>query len=165
MQNLSLNDMSEGQHPGMLLPMQMGPPPVAQLPPQMFTTAAQLLDLTDKKLMVALRDGKTLFGILRAWDQFGNLMMQDTLERIYIKNIFADIPRGIFVIRGENVEMIGEIDLDKEDDIPAGYTQEDAETVHAMFMEEDKKKKKREKEKKKALAKYGFEGDLDLAAQ
>jgi U6 snRNA-associated Sm-like protein LSm1 len=25
------------------------PPPVAQLPPQMFTTAAQLLDLTDSE--------------------------------------------------------------------------------------------------------------------
>jgi U6 snRNA-associated Sm-like protein LSm1 len=27
--------------------MPPGPPPVPQLPPQMFTTAAQLLDLTD----------------------------------------------------------------------------------------------------------------------
>lgn len=26
-----------------------GPPPVPQLPPQMFTTAAQLLDLTDSE--------------------------------------------------------------------------------------------------------------------
>ena len=42
-----------------------------QLPPQMFTTAAQLLDLTDKKLMVSLRDGRKLIGVLRSWDQFG----------------------------------------------------------------------------------------------
>ena len=51
--------------------MPPGPPPVPQLPPQMFTTAAQLLDLTDKKLMVALRDGRKLIGVLRSWDQFG----------------------------------------------------------------------------------------------
>ncbi|KFY27655.1 hypothetical protein V493_03378, partial [Pseudogymnoascus sp. VKM F-4281 (FW-2241)] len=44
-----------------------------QLPPQMFTTAAQLLDLTDKKLMVALRDGRKLIGVLRSWDQFAPL--------------------------------------------------------------------------------------------
>lgn len=110
-------------------------------------------------------------------------MTQDTIERIYVKNVFCDIPRGIFVIRGENVEMIGEIvslststsifayltcarqDLDKEDDIPAGYTEENAEKVHTMFMEEEKKKKKREKEKKMKLSKFGFEGELDLAAQ
>jgi U6 snRNA-associated Sm-like protein LSm1 len=36
-------------------------------------------------------------------------MMQDTIERIYVNKLFCDIPRGVFVIRGENVEMIGEI--------------------------------------------------------
>lgn len=34
-----------------------------------------------------------------------------------------------------------------------------------MYMEEQKKKKKREKEKSKKLSKFGFEGELDLAAQ
>jgi U6 snRNA-associated Sm-like protein LSm1 len=37
----------------------------------MFTTAAQLLDLTDKKLVLVLRDGRKLIGVLRSWDQFG----------------------------------------------------------------------------------------------
>lgn len=50
MQNLSLQDLPEGQQAGMQQPMQLGPLPVAQLPPQMFTTAAQLLDLTDSEL-------------------------------------------------------------------------------------------------------------------
>lgn len=94
MQNYALNDMPAGQQTGMQQPLMMGPPPVAQLPPQMFTTAAQLLDLTDselslrtsieeqrltptftEKLMVALRDGKTLFGVLRSWDQFGKFLL------------------------------------------------------------------------------------------
>jgi U6 snRNA-associated Sm-like protein LSm1 len=82
---------------------QQQPPPVPQqLPPQMFTTAAQLLDLTDsmfarpsqqllllllllharagianttclEKLLICLRDGRKLTGILRSWDQFGTL--------------------------------------------------------------------------------------------
>lgn len=59
---------------------------------KMFTTAAQLLDLTDsmcpycivlpkrgtgtlmprvEKLVVVLRDGRKLIGVLRSWDQFG----------------------------------------------------------------------------------------------
>lgn len=70
MENLSLHDAPPQQPPGMQqMPQQ--PPPVPQLPPQMFTTAAQLLDLTDKKLMVSLRDGRKLIGVLRSWDQFG----------------------------------------------------------------------------------------------
>lgn len=80
-------------------PQPTGGPP--QLPPQMFTTAAQLLDLTDsmctqprskrpnsrkrtreckrtniadtitEKLVLILRDGRKLIGVLRSWDQFG----------------------------------------------------------------------------------------------
>jgi hypothetical protein len=61
-----------GQGQGRRGNLGMPPPQVPQqLPPQMFTTAAQLLDLTDKKLMVALRDGRKLVGVLRSWDQFG----------------------------------------------------------------------------------------------
>ena len=114
----------------------------------MFTTAAQLLDLTDsqsapnpracapsltqnpaEKLLLVLRDGRKLIGVLRSWDQFGmartrscsgsrtetgawetaNLMLQETVERIYTKNVYADIQRGIYIVRGENVLLLGEI--------------------------------------------------------
>lgn len=57
MENLSLHDAGPQGQPG---PQQMGqqqqtlgmPPPVPQLPPQMFTTAAQLLDLTDSEFVM-----------------------------------------------------------------------------------------------------------------
>jgi U6 snRNA-associated Sm-like protein LSm1 len=68
MENLSLHDAGPPGQPG---PQQMGqqqqqqpqqqqqtlgmPPPVPQLPPQMFTTAAQLLDLTDSECVDAMR--------------------------------------------------------------------------------------------------------------
>jgi U6 snRNA-associated Sm-like protein LSm1 len=38
-----------------------------------------------------------------------NLVLQDTIERIYVGNCYGDIPRGIFLIRGENVVLLGEI--------------------------------------------------------
>ncbi|KAJ5972968.1 Ribonucleoprotein LSM domain eukaryotic/archaea-type [Penicillium vulpinum] len=88
-------------------PQPTGGPP--QLPPQMFTTAAQLLDLTDKKLVLILRDGRKLIGVLRSWDQFANLVFQDTMERIYAGNLYADVSRGIFIVRGENVLLLGEV--------------------------------------------------------
>ena len=65
MENLSLHDAGPPGQPG---PQQMGPPqqqhtlgmppPIPQLPPQMFTTAAQLLDLTDSEF----EDGNDLNG-------------------------------------------------------------------------------------------------------
>lgn len=39
----------------------------------------------------------------------GNLVLQDTIERLYVANLYADIPRGIFLVRGENVSLLGEI--------------------------------------------------------
>ncbi len=45
-------------------------------------------------------------------DPFGataNLVLQDTTERIFVKEVYADVVRGIFLVRGENVLLLGEI--------------------------------------------------------
>ena len=88
-----------------------------------------------EKLLLVLRDGRKLIGVLRSWDQYGmlhahcltseqgkmwrkwrlilwaiaNLVLQDTVERIYTRDVYADIRRGIYLVRGENVLMLGEI--------------------------------------------------------
>ncbi|KAH7183078.1 uncharacterized protein B0J16DRAFT_345294 [Fusarium flagelliforme] len=162
MENLSISDAP---------PQGRGAPqPLPQLPPQMFTTAAQLLDLTDKKLMVALRDGRKLIGVLRSWDQFANLVLQSTIERIFAPSpdsaggdrptgLYADINHGIFLVRGENVLLLGEIDLDRDDDPPPGFELADLEVVKKLAEEKKAADKARDKARVKKLAKQGFEGE------
>lgn len=70
----------------------------------------------EEKHLVLLRDGRTLIGFLRSIDQFANLVLHQTVERIHVGKKYGDIPRGIFVVRGENVVLLGEIDLEKESD-------------------------------------------------
>ncbi|KAI8870408.1 U6 snRNA-associated Sm-like protein LSm1 [Ramicandelaber brevisporus] len=65
-----------------------------------------------------LRDGRKFTGILRSYDQFANLVLQDVIERVFVDDTFGDLDRGVLAVRGENVVMMGEIDLDKEDDMP-----------------------------------------------
>lgn len=36
-------------------------------------------------------------------------MLQDTIERIHVGQQYGDIPRGVFLVRGENVVLLGEI--------------------------------------------------------
>ncbi|KAI9624733.1 hypothetical protein KEM48_008736 [Puccinia striiformis f. sp. tritici PST-130] len=36
-----------------------------------FTTSGALVDTVNKKIIVSLRDGKTLISVLRSYDQFG----------------------------------------------------------------------------------------------
>lgn len=119
-----------------------------------FTTAAAIVGSVDRKIFVLLRDGRNLFGILRTFDQFANIVLQDTLERIYLPRSdensperFAEVPRGVFMVRGENVVMLGELDIDKEDDHlfsmqQIGFEQAEAElkTIHATRVEEEKVK-------------------------
>lgn len=38
-----------------------------------------------------------------------NLVLEDTVERIYHIDVFAEMHRGLFLIRGENVVLLGEI--------------------------------------------------------
>ena len=38
-----------------------------------------------------------------------NLVLEDTVERIYAGNTFAEKWCGLFLIRGENVVLLGEI--------------------------------------------------------
>ncbi|CAI7582822.1 hypothetical protein PCG10_000939 [Penicillium crustosum] len=136
-------------------PQPTGGPP--QLPPQMFTTAAQLLDLTDKKLVLILRDGRKLIGVLRSWDQFANLVFQDTVERVYAGQLFADVSRGIFIVRGENVLLLGEVDLDREDDIPPTLTRAPFEEVFELKKKEEAKRKTGDKKRYDELQALGFE--------
>ena len=39
----------------------------------------------------------------------GNLVLQDTVERLFAQNLYADVDRGLFLVRGENVLLLGEI--------------------------------------------------------
>ncbi|KAM7344447.1 U6 snRNA-associated Sm-like protein LSm1 [Cochliomyia hominivorax] len=102
---------------------------------------AHLLEEVDKKLMVLLRDGRTLIGYLRSVDQFANLVLHRTIERIHVGNEYGDIPRGVFIIRGENVVLLGEIDREKESKLPLEEISVD-EILDAQRREQEQRQEK-----------------------
>ncbi|XBW34638.1 hypothetical protein QEN19_000205 [Hanseniaspora menglaensis] len=108
-----------------------------------FTTTAALVASVDRKVMVEVKGGHIFFGILRTYDHFANLTLEFVSERIYLlrddmENLesyrphmslsanesnnyvkhyefYAERQVGCYLIRGENVVFIGEVDIDKED--------------------------------------------------
>ncbi|KAL9031377.1 MAG: hypothetical protein Q9196_000594 [Gyalolechia fulgens] len=132
MENLFIQDSDAVAGPNHVAPPGGSP----QLPPQMFTTAAQLLDLTDT-----------------------NLVLQDTVERIFVEDLYADIARGIFLVRGENVLLLGEIDLDKDDYIPEPFRKVSAEEVHALTVKKNQAMKRSDKIRQAKLQELGFEAE------
>ncbi|CAH3025217.1 unnamed protein product [Porites evermanni] len=111
------------------------------------------LSLTEK-LMVVLRDGRTLIGYLRSIDQFANLLLQDTIERIHVGDKYGDIPRGIFLIRGENMVLVGEIDEEKEAN--SKLQKVSVPTILEAQREEQLAKEEEEKAKTKARLNQGL---------
>jgi U6 snRNA-associated Sm-like protein LSm1 len=110
---------------------------------------ASLIKDVDKQLMVILRDGKMLIGYLRSIDQFANLLLSNTIERVCVENKYGDIPKGVYLVRGENVVLIGEVDNTiphKHDTIKVSV-----EEILELQKNEQKKQQDLEKNKKKAL--------------
>ena len=70
-------------------------------------------------VLIEILDGRHLIGTLRSFDQYGNMVLESARERHYIENQFADVPLGLYIVRGENVVLLGEIDLEREKQIQA----------------------------------------------
>lgn len=97
-----------------------------------------------------------------------NLVLQSSRERIFVppgtgpdqpRGLYADIDRGIFLVRGENVLLLGEIDLDKDDDPPPGYDLGEVEVVQSLAKKRKQEERAKEKSKVKKLTTIGFEGE------
>ncbi|GJR70106.1 Sm-like protein LSM1B [Tanacetum coccineum] len=90
-----------------------------------------------EKLLVLLRDGRKLLGILRSFDQFANAVLEGACERVIVGDLYCDIPLGLYVIRGENVVLIGELELEKEELPPHMTRVSEAEIKRAQKVERD----------------------------
>ncbi|CAF1171137.1 unnamed protein product [Adineta steineri] len=118
---------------------------------------AALIGDIDKQLMIMLRDGRTLIAYLRSLDQFGNLVLHQAFERICVGRQYADIPRGLFVIRGENVLLIGELDFHQPIRVP--LVEVTIEEILKLQKEDIEKKGRIEKLRQKAMIEHGLVDD------
>lgn len=64
----------------------------------------------DKKVVLQLRDDRKLIGL----DHFANVVMEGAYERIIVGDLYFDMQLGLYVVRGENVVLTGELDLERE---------------------------------------------------
>jgi U6 snRNA-associated Sm-like protein LSm1 len=79
-----------------------------------LSAVASLVEELDKKLLVVLRDGSKILGTLRSFDQFANIVLEGAVERIIVGSSYSDIPLGLYIVRGENVVLMGEVDEARE---------------------------------------------------
>nr|KJR74411.1 MAG: small nuclear ribonucleoprotein (Sm) [Thermoproteus sp. AZ2] len=66
------------------------------------TLGATLQDSIGKRVLVKLRDGHEIRGVLKSFDQHVNLLLEDA-EEVIDNNV---LKRGTMIVRGENVLFI-----------------------------------------------------------
>ncbi|KAF2074501.1 hypothetical protein CYY_004206 [Polysphondylium violaceum] len=123
--------------------------------------SSSLGDEVDKKLIVVLRDGKKFIGTMRTFDQFANIVLQDTIERVYVGDCYSDKSLGVFFIRGDNVVILGEIDPDKE--VQEKRLQKVSwDEIQKLYELEKQKKEEEEQLKRKIMTDSGLTIDSIL---
>lgn len=79
----------------------------------MDTQSASLFSMMDRTISVITNDGRNLVGLLRGYDQTNNLVIEECHERVYSTQEGVAIEQlGLYMVRGDNVAVVGEIDED-----------------------------------------------------
>lgn len=110
-------------------PLPPQPPPVPSILPaadihslatDIPLAAEALAEALDKRIMVQLRDRRTVYGILRSFDQHQNLLLENALERGIFGTKYFEKHLGAFYLRGDNMVLFAESDPTAEWDVYGG---------------------------------------------
>ncbi|KAL4456196.1 hypothetical protein ABPG74_014157 [Tetrahymena malaccensis] len=71
-----------------------------------------------KKIQIVTTDGKVLIGVLKGLDQALNSILSDCVERVFSsENNTKAVKHGLYLLRGDNIAVLGEIDEELENQI------------------------------------------------
>ncbi|KAI8378006.1 uncharacterized protein BYT42DRAFT_572430 [Radiomyces spectabilis] len=71
----------------------------------------------DRSVLVVTLDGRVLVGTLRGTDQTANVILEKCQERVFSSEGTEIVPLGLYLIRGDSICTIGEIDTEKDEEL------------------------------------------------
>ena len=67
----------------------------------------------DRNVAIVASDGRFFVGCLKSFDQSTNVIISDCVERVFSEDSAVEfVQLGLYVIRGDNIAVVGEIDED-----------------------------------------------------
>ncbi|KAF0396452.1 U6 snRNA-associated Sm-like protein LSm8 [Gigaspora margarita] len=64
---------------------------------------------------VITSDGRVIVGTFKGFDQTTNVILSSCHERVFSETEGVEtLPLGLYIIRGDNIVLIGEIDLERD---------------------------------------------------
>ncbi|KAJ2777670.1 U6 snRNA-associated Sm-like protein [Coemansia javaensis] len=77
---------------------------------------SQLQPYVNQRVAVIMNDGRFVVGMLRGLDQTTNIIMQGCTERVFSESEGVEVvDLGLYLIRGDNIAVIGLVDVDVDD--------------------------------------------------
>uniref|UniRef100_A0A6S8Y5T4 U6 snRNA-associated Sm-like protein LSm8 n=1 Tax=Ditylum brightwellii TaxID=49249 RepID=A0A6S8Y5T4_9STRA len=77
-----------------------------------------LFSISAEKIYVITCDGRFLVGLLKGHDQLQNLILLSCEERVFsVDEPMEIVPLGLYVVRGDNVVLIGDVEDKNEEEI------------------------------------------------
>ncbi|KAF8337926.1 LSM-domain-containing protein [Cantharellus anzutake] len=76
---------------------------------------SSLVGYVDSQVLLVLQDGRTIIGTLSGFDQRSNVVLSNSTERIYSADeSVEEVPLGLYLVKGDMIMLIGEVDAEKE---------------------------------------------------
>lgn len=74
-----------------------------------------LVEYINKKVTVITNDGRNVVGTLLGFDQVCNIVLEKSSERIFAPDAGVQVVNlGLFVVRGDNIAVLAQVDLEKD---------------------------------------------------
>ncbi|KAI8902155.1 hypothetical protein BC833DRAFT_574596 [Globomyces pollinis-pini] len=78
---------------------------------------SELQGMMDQKVQVLTIDGRIILGTLIGFDQTTNLILSHSIERQFSTEGAKDHPLGCYMIRGDSIMTVGEVDMERDQEI------------------------------------------------
>ncbi|KAK7816235.1 hypothetical protein U0070_022174 [Myodes glareolus] len=84
-------------------------------------TTSALENYINRTVAVITSDGRMMVGTLKGFDQTINLILDESLERVFSSSQGVEqVVLGLYTVRGDNVAVIGEIDEETDSALDLG---------------------------------------------
>lgn len=77
---------------------------------------SMLSEYVNLKVSVITNDGRNVVGTMRGFDQVCNIVLEKCVQRTFSPDSGVEsLPLGLYVLRGDNIAVVGEVDLEVEE--------------------------------------------------
>lgn len=82
---------------------------------------ALLAEYVNSQVSVITNDGRNIVGTMRGFDQVCNVILEKSVERVFSTTAGVQtVALGMYVVRGDNIAVIGKVDAEKDSKVPWG---------------------------------------------